>query len=68
MINATLRDEFPCVELRGRFGIEYIANVLRTGRLMWFTYVERMEDDNLVKRCINVTVESRAPRDRPRKI
>jgi len=41
--------------------------VLHKGRLRWFEYVERMRDDNWVKRYMNVTMEGKAPRGRPRK-
>jgi len=67
MSNATLRDRTPGAELRGRLGIEGIIDVLCTWRVRWFGHVERMDDDNWVKRCMNVTVEGRASRGRPRK-
>jgi len=66
--NATLRDRTPSVKLRGHLGIEGIADVLHIGRLRWFGYVERIGDDNWVNRYMNVIVEGRAPRGRPRKI
>jgi len=56
------------------FGLKSVCNnydgsgdVLCTGRLRWFGHVERVEDDNWVKRCMNVTVESREYRISPRK-
>jgi len=41
--------------------------VLRTGRLRLFGYMDWMVVDNWVKRCMSVTGECKAPRDRPRK-
>jgi len=67
MNNAMLRDRTPSAELRGYFGIDGIADVLCMGRLRRFEHVKRMRVDNWMKRCINVTVEGRAPRGRPRK-
>jgi len=55
MSNAILRDRTPSAELRRHLGIEGIVDVLCMGRLRWFRHVERMGDDNWVKRCMSVT-------------
>lgn len=53
--------------LRGRLGLECIGVVLRRSRLRWFGHVERMEDDNWVKRVRNMNVEGVVARGRPKK-
>ena len=47
-------------QLRARLGLECIGEVMRRGRLRWFGHVERMVDDEWVKRVRNMDVEGRA--------
>ena len=54
-------------ELRGRLGLEDIGVVMRRGRLRWFGHVERMEENNWVKRVRGVNVEGAVARGRPKK-
>ena len=40
---------------------------MQISRLGWFGHVERMDEQNWVKRCRSVPVEGAVPRGRPRK-
>ena len=48
--------------LRKRLKIPDIGEMLRRARLRWFGHVMRKDDDDWVKRCMNLTVEGTAPR------
>ena len=63
----TLKDSKSNVELRNRFGIESISEVMRRGRLRWFGHVERMWSGGCARRCINMNVNGRRARGRLRK-
>ena len=63
----TLEDRKPNVELRERLGIESISEVPCRSRLRWFGHVERMWVGSCVRRCINMNVNERRARGRPRK-
>ena len=43
MCGITMRDRYPCEELRARVGIKPIADVMRQRRLCWFGHNERRE-------------------------
>ena len=61
-----MRDKVPTVELRRRFGIEGVVEVMRRGRLRWFGHVERKEVDDWVSACRNLEVAGSRGRGRPR--
>ena len=68
MCDVTLKDRnLSNVELRDRLCIESISEVMRRGRLRWFGHVERMWSGRCVRRCINMNVNGRRARSRPRK-
>ena len=67
MCDVSLKDRKSNVELRDRFGIESIREVMCRGRMRWFRHVERMWEASCVKRCINMNVNGRRARGRPRK-
>ena len=46
MCGVTLRDKVPTVELRRRFGIEGVVEVMRRCKLRWFRHVERKKVDD----------------------
>ena len=62
MCNKTLMDKISSDELRNRLKIPDIGEMLRRARLRWFGHVMRKDDDDWVKRCMNLTVEGTAPR------
>ena len=66
MCGVTLRDMVPTVELRRRFGVEGVVEIMRRGRLRWFGHVERKEADDWVSACKNFEVAGSRGRGRPR--
>ena len=62
MCNKTLMDKISSDELRNRLKIPDIGEMLRRARLRWFGHVMRKDDNDWVKRCMNLTVEGTAPR------
>ena len=62
MCNKTLMDKIPSDVLRNRLKIPDIGEMLRRARLRWFGHVMRKDDEDWVKKCMNLTVEGTAPR------
>ena len=46
----TMRDRYPCEELRAWVGIKPIVDVMRQRRLCWFGHIERREDNSWLKK------------------
>ena len=65
MCNVTLKDRKSSEELRDRLGLVAIRDCVQRGRLRWFGHVERMNDDNWVKKSREIAVEGRRGRGRP---
>ena len=63
----TLNDRKPNVEFRDRLCRESMSEVVLRSRLRWFGQVERMWSGSCVKRYINMNVNGRRARGRPRK-
>ena len=70
MCGARLQNMISNVELRRRLGIKGIGlkEEMRISRLGYFGHVERMDDQNWVKRCKSFNVEGVALRGRPKKM
>ena len=66
MCGVSLLDHIRSDVLRKRLNILDIGEVLRRARLRWFGHVMRKEDDDWVKRCMDIVVEGKLPRG-PRK-
>ena len=49
MCSVTMRDRYPCEELRARVGIKPIVDVMRQRRLRWFGHIERSRDATFMK-------------------
>ena len=62
-----LADKVKSDELRRRLRIEDIKSVLRRRRLRWFGHVQRKQDDEWVKKCMEFKVEGSRSRGRPKK-
>ena len=62
-----LSDKVTSEELRRRLRIEDIKSVIRRKRLRWFGHVQRKEDDEWVKKCMEFKVEGCRSRGRPKK-
>ena len=54
-------------DVRRLVGVEPIEEVMRRGRLRWYGHVERMGDEDWVKRCRDMEVAGKRARGRPRK-
>jgi hypothetical protein len=67
MCGVSKMDRKTSSELRERLGVEAIGVVIRRNRLRWFGHVERKENTDWVKRCMEMEVVGQRPRGRPRK-
>jgi hypothetical protein len=67
MCGVKLQDRITSQELRRRLGIKSIRDVMCTSRLGWYGHVQRMDEQNWVKKCMSLIVGGAAPRGRPRK-
>ena len=66
MCGVSLLDKIKSEELGKRMEILDIGEMLRMARLRWFGHVMRMDEDNWVKKCMNLEVEGTVARG-PRK-
>jgi hypothetical protein len=62
-----LRAKVANSEFMATIEVEPIKEVCRRNRLRWFGQVERKGDDDWVKRCTRMELESNRPRGRMRK-
>ena len=67
MCGVTMRDRYPCEELRARVGIKPIVNVMCQRRLRWFGHIERREDNSWLKKVQILAVDGHSRGGRPRK-
>jgi hypothetical protein len=67
MCGASLRDKLTSAELREKMGVKAIGVVVRRNRLRWFGHVERKENADWVRKCMEMEVPGTRPRGRPRK-
>ena len=65
--DVTLKDRKQTVDLRDRFGMESMSEVMHRGSLRLFGHVERMGVGSCVKRCINMNVNGMRARGHLRK-
>ena len=61
-----LRERIPVEKMRQEMGVMAINNVIKLGRLRWFGHVKRRED-YWVRRCMDMEIESRNPKGRPKR-
>ena len=54
MCGVKLKDRLPSKELRERPGVNDIALILQQNRLRWCGHVLRKEDDDWVKKCMEM--------------
>ena len=57
MYGVTMRDRYPCEELRARVGIKPIVDVMHQRRLCWFGHIERREDNSWLKKVQILAVD-----------
>ena len=67
MCGVTLRERYSNIILREKIGIEPVGEVMRRRRLRWLGHVLRKDDEDWVKKCMDMEVDGRRGRGRPRK-
>ncbi|EYC10880.1 hypothetical protein Y032_0053g2350 [Ancylostoma ceylanicum] len=53
-------------DVRAMFGVAPIVAKMREARLRWYGHVLRSDDNSVAKSAMNITVEGRRPRGRPK--
>ncbi|EYC39252.1 hypothetical protein Y032_0666g1335 [Ancylostoma ceylanicum] len=53
-------------DVRSMFGVAPIVAKMRKTRLRWYGHVFRSNDNSVAKSAMNITVEGRRPRGRPK--
>ncbi|EYC05373.1 hypothetical protein Y032_0082g1543 [Ancylostoma ceylanicum] len=53
-------------DVRAMFGVAPIVAKMREARLHWYGHVLRSDDNSVTKSAMNITVEGRRPRGRPK--
>ena len=67
MAVVSLRDRVRSEEVARRCGVDEVETVMRERRLRWFGHVRRREEDNPVRRVMDLEVDGRRPPGRPKK-
>ena len=67
MAGVSLRDRVRSEEVARRCAVDAVETVMRERRLRWFGHVRRKEEENPVRRVMDLEVEGRRPPGRPRK-
>ena len=67
MCGVSLRERKTSSELRKMMGIEPVLDVVRRGRLRWMGHILRKDGNSWVRRVMDINVEGRRVRGRPRK-
>ena len=67
IVGVRLADRISSAELRRRMNLEDIRVVMRTRRLRWFGHVERKDGEDWVRKYMNMEVDGKRPRGRPKK-
>jgi len=62
-----LREGIPVEKMRQEMGVMAINNAIKLGRLRWFGHVKRREEGNWVRRCMDMEIEGRNPKGRPKR-
>lgn len=66
MSGVKLRERHTNLELREKMGIDSVTEVLRRRRLRWWGHVLRKDDEEWVKKCMDLEVDGTRGRGRPR--
>ena len=67
MCSVTMRDRYPCEELRAWGAVKPIVDVMRQRGLHWFGRIERREDNSWLKKVQILAVDGHSGHSRPRK-
>ena len=65
MMGVSLKDNMRSEEIRRHAGVENIHAVMRRNRLRWYGHVQRKDDDDWVKSCMNIAFDGRRSVGRP---
>ena len=66
MMGVSLKDKMRSEDLRRHAGVENIHKVMRRNRLRWYGHVQRKEDGDWVKKCMNIEFDGTRGAGRPR--
>ena len=67
MAGVSLRDRVRSAEVAQRCGLQQMEEILRARRLSWFGHVVRRPDEDVLSEVVNMEVDGRRPRGRPKK-
>ena len=65
MCGVSLKKHLSNEALRERLGIDCVSDVVRRRRRRWFGHVERKDDEQWVRKCMDFKVDGSAGRGRP---
>ena len=60
------KDGVPAERMRREMGVLAIMDAIKLGRLRWFGHVKRREEGNWVRRCMDMEIEGKNPKGRPK--
>ena len=60
------KDGVPVERMRREMGVMAIMDAIKLGRLRWFGHVKRREEGNWVRRCMDMEIEGKNPKGRPK--
>lgn len=66
-LGKTRRDRVRNVKIRGMAGVVEVSKKIQESRLRWFGHVMRREEEYVGKRMLNLNVEGKRPRGRPKR-
>ena len=66
MAGVSLRDGVRSEEVARRCGVDGLEMVMRERRLRWFGHVRRKEEDDPIRRVMDLEVDVRRPGGRPK--
>ena len=67
MSGVYLRDRVRSEEVARRHGVDEVEVVMRERTLRWFDHVSRREKDDSIRTVMDLEVDGRRPRGRPKK-
>ena len=62
-----LRDGIPVDMTRQEMGVMAISEAIKLGRLRWFGHVKRRDEGNWVRKCMDMEIEGKNPKGRPKR-
>ena len=65
MCGVSVKKRLSNEALRGRLGIDCVSDLMRRSKLRWFGHVERKDNQQLIRKCVDFKVDGSAGRRRP---